>query len=93
VHEGLVDRDDHRVPQPRGELALAAEALDPLRLGAPGEQLQGHDPPGRVPRAVHDAHAAAAELRLDLVLPDPRAHGGECTPLDPGSVHDPGVER
>ena len=67
---GLVDRDDVRMVDRRGELRLAQEPVtERLVLGeAGGEQLE-RDPPlePQVLGQVDDAHPAEAEQRLDPV--------------------------
>ena len=49
-------------------LGLDAEAFQFLRPAAADEHLHGHDAvQGQLPRAVDDAHAAAAEFLQDFV--------------------------
>ena len=76
VLAGVMDADDVGVVQRGGDPHLALESLAELlvlgQLG--GEHLQRVDPVQRdVSRAVHDAHAAAADQLIDAVAPDYRA--------------------
>ena len=73
---GAMNRDDVRMRQPRGRPRLAQEAL--ANVGSSGEMRRqrldrDHPVEPQVARQVHDAHAAAADLALDLVLPGKRA--------------------
>ena len=66
----LVDLDDVRVLQPGDGPGFLIEAGELLRAGVPaGENhLEGDEPiQPRLPGLVDDAHAAAAQLREDLV--------------------------
>jgi hypothetical protein len=66
-----VDRDDIRVVQLRGRLRFGAEAGDLpfIEHRREREHLQGDLPIEReLPRLVHDAHAAAADLADDFVI-------------------------
>jgi hypothetical protein len=80
---GVVDRDDVRVLERRGDPRLALEALaEALRLGVfRGDDLdRGAAPEVQVLGPVDDAHAAAPEAGLDPVagdgLTDARVSGG-----------------
>ena len=67
----LVDRDDARVVEQRDGLGLV---LEPPQLGVVGQHagldhLEGDGPvEADLPGLVDDAHAAAAQLLLDLVV-------------------------
>jgi hypothetical protein len=66
----LMDLDDVRVVELGRRLGLAAEPgqLRPAGAFLPEDQLEGDDTAeGRLPGAVDDAHAAAAQLPQDLV--------------------------
>ena len=66
----LVDGDDVGVLQGGRGLRLQAETLHVLGSGelAGQDHLDGHDAVKRhLPRLVHDAHAAAAQLAQDLI--------------------------
>ena len=72
VRAGVEDRDDVRVPDARGGLRLAAEALhEAVVVGElRREDLHGDGPTQHRVRAEEDlGHAAAAELALDAVAP------------------------
>ncbi len=67
---GLVDRDDVRMVDRRGQLRLAQEAVtERLVLGEAGSQQLERNPPlePQILGQVDDAHAAQAEQRLDPI--------------------------
>ncbi len=67
----LVDRHDVRVVQGGGRLGLGAEAgdVDRGRQNAFEDHLQRHDSvEARLPRLVHDSHAAPCDLFQEFVV-------------------------
>ena len=69
-----INRADVRVIQGRQHTGLALEARQPLGMVGKRarEDLDGHVAPElRVARAVHLAHAAGADARLDLIGTEP----------------------
>jgi hypothetical protein len=71
----VVDRDRVRVVESRGQLRLALEAFEPLGAGASrGKELdRGAAAKHLVLGAVHDAHAALADLLISVYWPSRRA--------------------
>ena len=83
VASEVVDRDDPGMVHLRDDLRLALETL--LDLGRQlrrGQQLDGDVAvQQRIARAVHDSHAAAAELGRDLVAVGELRAEDACAPV------------